>query len=83
MYGDGYFEFELGRAVASFDGNDLTVDVDGGIQISATSSVTLIPGSGKDVEVSAPYIVINGIRLYLATSAPSGNIPDNSIGIGW
>lgn len=29
------------------------------------------------------YALINGIRLYAATSAPTGDIPDGSIGIGW
>lgn len=29
------------------------------------------------------YALINGKRLYLADSAPTGNIPDGSIGVGW
>ena len=29
------------------------------------------------------WIEINGIRLYFASSEPSGNIPNGSLGIGW
>lgn len=29
------------------------------------------------------YAIINGIRLYVATTAPTGDIPDGSIGVGW
>ncbi len=29
------------------------------------------------------YIVVNGIRIYVASSAPSGEIPEGSIGLGW
>ncbi len=29
------------------------------------------------------YAIINGIRFYVASSAPTGNIPDGSAGVGW
>lgn len=29
------------------------------------------------------WITVNGIRLYFASSAPTGNIPDGSYGLGW
>ena len=29
------------------------------------------------------WITVNGIRLYFGTTAPTGNIPANSYGIGW
>ena len=29
------------------------------------------------------WITVNGIRLYFASSAPTGTIPDGSMGIGW
>ena len=29
------------------------------------------------------WITVNGIRLYFASSAPTGDIPDGSIGVGW
>lgn len=29
------------------------------------------------------YITINGIRLYISSTEPTGTIPDGSIGVGW
>lgn len=29
------------------------------------------------------WVTVNGIRLYFASSAPTGNIPDGSYGLGW
>ena len=29
------------------------------------------------------YLKINGRRLYIASSAPTGDIPDGSVGVGW
>lgn len=29
------------------------------------------------------YALVNGIRLYVASSAPTGTIPDGSVGVGW
>ena len=29
------------------------------------------------------YIEINGIRVYVSSTAPTGDIPDGSVGVGW
>lgn len=29
------------------------------------------------------YITVNGIRLYISSTEPTGNIPDGSVGLGW
>lgn len=29
------------------------------------------------------YITVNGIRLYVSSTEPTGDIPDGSIGVGW
>ena len=29
------------------------------------------------------YIVVNGIRVYVSSTAPTGDIPDGSVGVGW
>ena len=29
------------------------------------------------------WITVNGIRLYFASSAPTGDIPNGSYGLGW
>ena len=34
-------------------------------------------------EQPSGYIVVNGIRLYVSATAPTGDIPDGSIGVGW
>lgn len=34
-------------------------------------------------EETGGYFIINGIRIYIASSAPSGTIPEGSIGLGW
>lgn len=34
-------------------------------------------------EQTGGYIVVNGIRIYVASSAPTGEIPEGSIGLGW
>lgn len=34
-------------------------------------------------EQTGGYIVVNGIRIYVASTAPTGTIPDGSIGLGW
>ena len=43
--------------------------------------------SGSSIEVETDgtnyWITVNGIRLYFASSAPTGNIPDGSYGLGW
>lgn len=37
----------------------------------------------KDATVTDNYITVNGIRLYVASTAPTGTIPEGSLGIGW
>ena len=43
--------------------------------------------SGSYIEVETDgtnyWIIVNGIRLYFASSAPTGDIPDGSYGLGW
>mgnify|MGYP007122050516 CR=1 FL=1 len=34
-------------------------------------------------EHTGGYIVVNGIRIYVSATAPTGTIPDGSIGLGW
>lgn len=29
------------------------------------------------------FITVNGIRLYISSTEPTGNIPDGSVGLGW
>lgn len=43
------------------------------------------PTSGLQVETDGTnyWITVNSIRLYFASSAPTGTIPNGSLGIGW
>lgn len=34
-------------------------------------------------EKTGGYVVINGIRLYVSSTEPTGDIPDGSVGVGW
>lgn len=34
-------------------------------------------------EGGSDYITVNGIRLYVSSIAPTGDIPDGSVGVGW
>lgn len=35
------------------------------------------------VPVKGNYFTVNGIRVYVSATAPTGDIPTGSIGIGW
>lgn len=48
-----------------------------GITTDRVSELAGIDDTGDD------YIEINGIRLYISSTAPTGDIPDGSIGVGW
>lgn len=50
-----------------------TKDIDAGGNIWAKSTL----GTNQN------YIMLGSLRLYISTSAPTGSIPDGSIGIGW
>jgi len=34
-------------------------------------------------EGGSNYITVNGVRLYVSSTAPTGDIPDGSVGVGW
>lgn len=34
-------------------------------------------------EGGSNYITVGGIRVYVSATAPTGNIPDGSVGVGW
>ena len=63
------------------DGKVLTASYSGG---SGSYDWQTLP-SGLQVETDGTnyWITVNSIRLYFASSAPTGTIPDGSLGIGW
>ena len=52
----------------------------------ATNADDISDEQDKTVGMSAGgsnYIVVGGIRVYVSSTAPTGNIPDGSVGVGW
>ncbi len=69
---------------SSDDGKVLTASYSGGTGSYSWQTPT---GGGGGIQVETDgtnyWITVNGIRLYFASSAPTGTIPDGSMGIGW
>ena len=57
----------------------------GGAGGGTVDSYTKAEADAKFVpkDVNDTYLTVNGIRLYLVSTAPTGDIPDGSVGIGW
>lgn len=52
----------------------------------AETDALLAPEQAKTVgmtEGGSNYITVGGIRVYVSSTAPTGNIPDGSVGVGW
>lgn len=77
----GYAKAATGSAIATADTlNQAIGKVEKRVDINQNSidgqqNTTASGGNG--------YALVNGIRLYVASSAPTGNIPDGSVGVGW
>lgn len=70
---------------SSDDGKVLTASYSGGVGSYSWQPASGGGGGGLSVETDGTnyWITVNGIRLYFASSAPSGTIPNGSLGIGW
>ena len=64
--------------LASQNGNVLTATYSGG-----AGSYAWAPGLAVETDGTNYWITVNSIRLYFASSAPTGTIPNGSLGIGW
>lgn len=79
---------DLARAVPSDDkaisvklGEGLSFDDNNAIKVDGLSEV-----KAKTVGMSeggSNYITVGGIRVYVSAVAPTGDIPDGSVGVGW
>ena len=58
------------------------IKLDQRVEIIA-QDVEELKNSGGGTSGSNYWIIVNGIRLYFASSAPTGDIPDGSYGLGW
>ena len=63
------------------DGKVLTASYSGGV--GSYDWETLPSGLQVETDGTNYWITVNSIRLYFASSAPTGTIPDGSLGIGW
>ena len=76
---------EVPAVTSSDDGKVLTASYSGGTGSYAWVTPSGGGGGGLQVETDGTnyWITVNGIRLYFASSAPTGTIPVGSLGIGW
>ena len=76
---------EVPQVTSSDDGKVLTASYSGGTGSYSWQPASGGGGGGLQVETDGTnyWITVNGIRLYFASSAPTGTIPDGSMGIGW
>ena len=49
----------------------------------ADAKYQTIAGMSGYVPMSTNYFTVNGIRVYISSTAPTGEIPEGSIGLGW
>ena len=73
---------EVPTVTSNDNGKVLTATYSGGTGSYAWAQAA---SGGLSVETDGTnyWITVNGIRLYFASSAPTGTIPDGSMGIGW
>jgi hypothetical protein len=56
---------------------------DDGVQQISTNETNISNQQNTTAQGGNGYAIINGIRLYVSSTAPTGNIPDGSVGVGW
>ena len=44
---------------------------------------TITGAASKFIEDEQTYFTLNGIRVYVSSTAPTGDIPEGSVGLGW
>ena len=70
------------QAIADANGNDIPTTYE--TKNNTSRLYTAVDGQQNTTASGGNgYALINGIRLYVASSAPTGNIPDGSVGVGW
>lgn len=74
--GDSYTKAE---ADAKFE----TQEAAAATYLSKSDAATNYQAKGDYIEDEGTYITVNGIRIYVASTAPTGTIPEGSIGLGF
>lgn len=44
---------------------------------------TKAEADARFIKDESPYFTLNGIRVYVSSTAPTGDIPEGSVGLGW
>lgn len=57
--------------------------VDAYTKAEADAKFQTIEGMTNYVPVTGNYMTVNGIRIYVSATEPTGTIPEGSIGLGW
>ena len=57
--------------------------VDAYTKAEADAKFQTISGMSSYVPMSTNYFTVNGIRIYISATEPTGTIPEGSIGIGF
>ncbi len=74
--GDSYTKAE---ADAKFE----TQEAAASTYLSKSDAATNYQAKGDYIEDEGIYFTVNGIRIYVAATAPTGDIPNGSIGFGF
>lgn len=51
--------------------------------LSKSDAATNYQAKGDYIEDEGTYFTVNGIRIYVSATAPTGDIPDGSLGFGF
>lgn len=51
--------------------------------LSQADAATNYQAKGDYIEDEGTYFTVNGIRIYISATAPTGDIPDGSLGFGF
>ena len=79
-----YVKAQTGAAIATTDTlNQAIGKVEKRVEVNENN---ILSEQGKTVGMTAGgsnYITVGGIRVYVSATAPTGDIPDGSVGVGW
>lgn len=74
--GDSYTKAE---ADAKFE----TKEAAAATYLSKSDAASSYQAKGDYIEDEGTYFTVNGIRIYVSATAPTGDVPDGSIGFGF
>lgn len=77
----GYVKAQTGAAIATTDTLNQAV---GKLEKRVDTNQDNIDNQqNTTVQGGNGYAIVNGIRLYISSTVPTGDIPDGSVGVGW